>query len=83
MPEPHEYVVGHLHEAFASDPRVSDPYIQASLSGNKVFITGKVPTAARKESITVVAREIASGFEIHNQVTVLEPTDTAAPEDMD
>lgn len=80
--EPAEYVIGHLHDAFASDPRVSDPYIQAALSGNRVFITGKVPTAARKESISAVAAEIAPDYEIHNQVTVLEPGDTSDPEEM-
>lgn len=81
--EPLDYVLGHLHEAFASDPRVSDESIQATLRGRKLFITGKVQTRERKESISVVASEVARDYEIHNEVTVVHPTGPDSAEELD
>jgi osmotically-inducible protein OsmY len=72
-----EYLAGHLHQTLAEDPRVTEQGITVTTTPGNVFLTGIVSTVERRDAISVVAGELAPGYQIHNQVTVAvfpEPT---------
>ncbi|MFN2526464.1 MAG: BON domain-containing protein [Actinomycetota bacterium] len=68
--DPKHYVVAHVREALAQDPRVNDLNIQVNIAGKKLFLTGNVPTDERCQTIASVVRELLPDYEIHNEVTV-------------
>jgi hypothetical protein len=68
--EPEEYVAQRVREALAEDPRVGELYVRISLAGDRIFITGMVPTEDRRRAITEVVAELCPGYEIANQTTV-------------
>jgi osmotically-inducible protein OsmY len=79
--EPKQYVVEHIRDALAHDPRVAELDIQVKVVGDRIFVKGTVPTASRRDAITVVLEEIFGGeADIQNEVTVLVPTERAEPE---
>jgi osmotically-inducible protein OsmY len=75
--EPKQYVVARMHEALAKDGRVNELEIDITLAGRKVFLTGEVTTAARKDAISAVAKDCLPDYEIVNEVNV---TSLGAPE---
>lgn len=77
-PEP--YLLAHLQEALASDPRTDELGVEAMLSGNVVVLSGTVTTAARREAAEAVAREVLEGREVRNDVTVAELTEPSGEE---
>jgi osmotically-inducible protein OsmY len=76
--EPSEYLVQHIRERLAQDPRVNELDIQVVVAGERVFVTGHVATQERQETVKVVVEEIAPGYEVCNETTVNQPT--ASPE---
>ena len=73
--EPSQYVVAHVRELLAKDPRVNELELQVTVAGRKVFITGTVPTKERRDGITAVASELLPDHEIYNHTSVGVPTD--------
>jgi hypothetical protein len=79
--EPKQYVVEHIRDALAHDPRVAELDVQVKVVGDRIFVKGTVPAASRRDAITVVLEEMfGSDAEIHNEVTVLAPTERPEPE---
>lgn len=78
--QPADYVAGRLHQAFATDPRVGDPTIKVSIKDKRVHLQGYVNSRERKQALTQVAQEQASGYEIHNEVQVASPGGTGQME---
>lgn len=78
--EPKHYLIGRLREALAEDSRTNELNVQIAIAGHRVFLTGSVTTPERLEAITEVAGETVPGYEIHNQVIVIEPTETSETE---
>ncbi|MCA1832015.1 MAG: BON domain-containing protein [Actinomycetota bacterium] len=68
--EPKHYLVGHIREALAQDARVNELTIQVTIAGEKIFLTGNVATAERRDAITEVVGEVAPGYNVHNETTV-------------
>lgn len=65
-----EYLAEHVREALAHDPRVADLGITVTVEPGTVRLSGEVATEERREAVGVVAREVGTGYEILNDVTV-------------
>jgi len=79
--EPKQYVVEHIRDALAQDPRVSELDVQVKLVGDRIFVKGTVPVAARRDAITTVLREMfGDDAPIHNEVSVVAPVERSEPE---
>jgi osmotically-inducible protein OsmY len=74
--QPQDYVIAHLREAFARDGRVNELNVDVTVAGQRVFLTGEVPTEERRRAVGDVAAEVVPGYEIRNQTTV---SDVAGP----
>lgn len=73
-----EYVVAHVREALAEDPRTAQQDLKVLLSGNQLVVKGSCTSRERCAAIEEVIRAAAPGFEIVNQVQVV--ANEAAPE---
>jgi osmotically-inducible protein OsmY len=79
--EPKQYVVEHVRDALAQDPRVGELDVKVKVVGDRIFVKGTVSAATRRDAITVVLEEMFGGdADIHNEVTVLAPTERPEPE---
>lgn len=67
---PAEYLVEHVREALADDPRVNELGLHVAVRGGTVFVSGVVSTAERHEAVTAVVSERAPGWTVHNGTTV-------------
>jgi osmotically-inducible protein OsmY len=65
-----EYVVGHIQEALAKDPRIGELEISVRVTGREVHLLGTVPTAERRTAITEVVRELLPDYDVRNETTV-------------
>lgn len=65
------YTAQHIKDALAHDARVGEMTLDIAVRGEKVFVTGQVPTAARRDAVPEVVATIAPGLEVVNEVTVV------------
>ena len=75
-----EYVVGHLQDALAHDPRVNELGITVAVRGTRLFLSGTASTVERRDAVTLVAAELAPECEIVNEVAVAAYAEVDAPE---
>jgi osmotically-inducible protein OsmY len=68
--EPAHYVVQHVREALAADPRVSELHVEVTVAGDRVFITGAVPSEERRTVIAALVEELLPDHDVSNHVTV-------------
>jgi osmotically-inducible protein OsmY len=68
--EPVEYVIEHLRDALARDPRANQLYVQVAIVHDKLFLTGFAGHESQRESVSEVAREVVPDLEVHNEMTV-------------
>jgi hypothetical protein len=80
--EPVEYVVEHVRERLASDPRVAELGVHVSVHGQRLFLDGVVHSPDHRDAIVAVAREVAPDYEICADVAVTEPADGAPEEEL-
>ncbi len=75
----YQYLVGKLGHALATDPRVNALDVKVRVCGDKIHLTGEIPTEERRDAATLVVVELAPGVEVLNELTVYElnPTTTA------
>ena len=73
--EPLEYTTAHVSELLATDPRVSEQGLRITVRGDRLFVTGTVPTLERQAAIDDVLGELETGYEIHNETTVARLTE--------
>jgi hypothetical protein len=73
--ESRHYIVQRVREALAHDGRTNELDLTISVNGDKIFITGTVPTPERREAIGIVAREVLPEHEVHNHVALYETTE--------
>lgn len=74
---PH-YLVQRVREALAHDPRVNELEVTVKIYGDRVYLSGQVPTDERRQAITAIAREVLPEHEVHNETsveTLARPTD--------
>lgn len=65
------YLIERLHRAMAEDPRVSEPNVKVHLAANRLWLTGHVGSDERRKAAEEVVREVAPGWQIHNDLDVL------------
>ncbi len=80
-PEP-DYLVEEIRRALALDPRLHELGIQVEVASGRVVLSGDVPTPARRQAVGEVARELAPGYEVRNDVAVLDPVEVDDVEDI-
>jgi osmotically-inducible protein OsmY len=75
MIEPEDYAIQRLRDALATDQRVGEMGVQVRMVAGKVFLTGQVATAERRQAVGTVAAEVLPDYEIHNETDVIEVGD--------
>jgi osmotically-inducible protein OsmY len=73
-----EYLAEHVRDAMAHDPRVADLGITVTVGPGTVRLSGEVATEERRDAVAIVAREVVTGHQVLNDVTVTaceEPND--------
>ena len=76
--EPKSYLVAHVREALARDPRCNELNVDVAVAGRKVFLIGEVANAAHRDAAAEVVRELLPGYDVHNETTIApigEPED--------
>ena len=68
--EPEKYLVQHVRDALAGDPRIGELHVDVSIRGDKVFLTGSVPSIERRDAIAELVKDVLPTHEVHNHVTV-------------
>ena len=79
----YQYLVARLQEAFARDERLSSLDIKVVLTGNRIHLMGDVPTEARRAAADEIARHIAPGIQVRNELRVLALDEAHGPEDIE
>ena len=74
------YLPEHLHEALLADQRVGEQDLQVAADEHCIHVTGTVSTPARRDAIVTVIAELAPGWEICNDVELI---DVAADPDVE
>ncbi len=67
--EPDVYVVQHVRDALAADPRVGELDLHVSFRGRRVFVTGEVHTEARRSAVGEIVADLLPGREVANETT--------------
>lgn len=75
--EPADYVISHIQDALAHDPRTTEMGIEVTLSGDRAVLTGMVTSGAQRDAIGQVASEVAREYHVVNDVSVV-PCDEAS-----
>ena len=65
-----DYLLAHLGDDLANDPRVNELGLHVACRGERLFVTGAVSTEERRQAVTEVLRELAPGYEVHNETAV-------------
>lgn len=68
--QPPQYLVEHVRDAMAGDPRIGELHVQVRIIGERVFLTGEVATQERHDAISEVVARVLPQHEVHNQTTV-------------
>ena len=76
-PTPEAYVIAHVREAMATDPRVAELGIDMIIAAGTLVLTGRVDSAQLREAAAEVARAHAPDLEVRNDLEVID--DGAAP----
>lgn len=79
----YQYLVARLQEAFARDERVSALDIKVVLTGNRIHLIGNVPAEPRRHAADEIAREVAPGVAIRNELQVLALDEAHGAEDIE
>lgn len=66
------YLPEHLHEALLADERVGEQDLQVHVDEHCIHIRGTVATAARRDAVVAVVAELAPGWDICNEVQLLD-----------
>lgn len=69
--EPAEYIVAHVREALATDPRVNELGLDVQVQGDEVVVTGSVMTEGRRAAIAKVVEAAAPECRVRNQASVV------------
>ena len=68
--EPAEYLIGHIQQALATDPRTGELELDVRIAGGRIFLTGAVATKERSAAVETVVREVAPDIDVLNELTV-------------
>lgn len=71
------YTAEHIHQALASDERVSEPELRVQVVAGRVIVTGDIHTEARRRAVADVVRDVDPDLVVDNQTAVIGTTPTA------
>ena len=74
------YLAERIRTAIAQDGRVNELGVAVTIVGDRVFVTGTVLTAERRDGIASVIAEQFPTLELHNDVTVQQVGSHPTPE---
>jgi hypothetical protein len=77
-----QYLVEHIRDVLAKDPRVHEIELQVNVAGDKAVITGSVPTEERRAAVTEVLKERFPDLRIDNQTRVPRFDSEPEPEEL-
>jgi osmotically-inducible protein OsmY len=80
--EPKHYLIERVRQALAQDGRTNELDVHVTVAGGKIFVTGTVPTQARRDAITEVAGDALPEHEVFNQITVYEVSEPTESEEI-
>jgi osmotically-inducible protein OsmY len=80
--EPPDYVIRHIQDALASDPRALELGVEVTVSGDRLVLSGTVATAAQRLAIADVVAEVASTHEIVNELAVMAHDEGGSAEEL-
>lgn len=66
------YLPEHLHEALLADGRVGEQDLQLWADEHCIHVTGAVTTPARRDAVATVLAELAPGWDVCNEVTLVD-----------
>ena len=69
------YVAGRVQEALA---HVGETDVHVAVTGSRLVVTGNVTVDDRRRMVLDVVRDHADGFDVVDQVTVLQPAEPRA-----
>jgi osmotically-inducible protein OsmY len=69
---PPEYLVGHVEDALARDPRVNEQGLHVELRETTVVVTGTVTSPTQKVSVTDVVSELLPEHRVEDRTTVAD-----------
>ena len=75
-----EYLLAHVEEALAVDPRVSEQGLRASLEAGWLVVRGAVATDERRRAVALVAAEVAPDLRLRNRTEVAARPEPPEPE---
>jgi len=67
-----DYTAEHVHQALASDERVSEPELRVKVVAGRVIITGDIHTHVRRDAVAAVVRDVDPDLLVDNQTSVLQ-----------
>lgn len=80
---PPEYLVGHIEDALARDPRVNEQGLRVAVvgPGPTVVVTGTAVAPHDEHAIEEVVHELLPGAEVRDETTIADyPEDAVAEE---
>ena len=78
--EPVAYLIAHLHEAMLTDDRLREQAIEIVVVGERLELRGEVATPERRAAAVEIAREVAAGVEIVDDLRVSRAAEPDGPE---
>ncbi len=84
MTDPTEcYLVAHVEEALAIDPRTNSLDVRVSVAGDELWLTGQVASEGRRQALEQVTRELLPAcVTLVNHVTVVTYETPIEPEQL-
>jgi BON domain len=87
MAEPHEYLVHHIQDALATDPRARELGVDVQVVGTSVVLTGTVATPDLRTAIGEVVREVVereptTARQVVNELAVMSHGDDGSVEEL-
>jgi hypothetical protein len=76
-----EYLIGHIQQALATDPRTGELELDVRIAGGRIFLTGAVATRERCVAVEAVVREVAPDLDVANELTVTSVETSPGPEE--
>jgi osmotically-inducible protein OsmY len=80
--EPADYVISHIQDALAHDPRTTELGVEVTLSGDRAVLTGMVASGVQRDAIGQVATEVAREYRVVNDVTVVSCDEAGEAEEL-
>ena len=75
-----EYIIGHIQEALATDPRTHKQDVHVSIVGSTIRLSGQTTTEERRRAIGDVVAELAPGRHVRNDLVVIVVEGPGEPE---